>query len=118
MFVLKNKEEILKCDPLWHLCICFNSTSSAGDTETAEAGLVLTTDIKSSVDATEEEQQLKDKDIRASKTNSTLVRPFADVKGNISVLSLFLSWNFLTERMDVIHVTKFDLHIWMKNSLG
>jgi hypothetical protein len=53
--------------------------------------MVLTTDIKSSVDATEEEQQLKDKDIRASKTNSTLVRPFADVKGNISVLILFLS---------------------------
>lgn len=97
---------MLKCDPLWYLCICFNSTSSAGDTETAEAGLVLTTDIKSSVDAAEEEQQLKDKDITASETNSTPVRPFVDVKGNISMLSLFLSWNFLTGRMDVIHVTE------------
>ena len=53
--------------------------------------MVLTTDIKSSVDTAEEEQQLKDKDITASETNSTPVRPFADVKGNISVLSLFLS---------------------------
>jgi hypothetical protein len=42
------------------------------------------------VDVAEGEQQLKDKDITASKTNSTPVRPFADVKGNISVLSLFL----------------------------
>lgn len=50
-----------------------------------------TTDIKSNVDAAEEEQPLKDKDITASETNSTPVRPFADVKGNKSVISLFLS---------------------------
>jgi hypothetical protein len=43
------------------------------------------------VDAAEEEQHLKDKDITASETSSTPVRPFTDVKGNISVLSLFLS---------------------------
>ena len=67
---------------------------------------MLTTDIKSSVDAEEEEQHLKDKDITASETISTPVRPFADVKGNISMLCLFLSLNFLTERMDVIHVTE------------
>ena len=50
-----------------------------------------TTDIKSCVDGAEEEQPLKDKDIAASETNSTPVRPFADVKGNTPVLSLFLS---------------------------
>ena len=50
-----------------------------------------TADIKSSVDAAEEEQPFKDKDITTSETSSTPVRPFADVKGNISVLRLFLS---------------------------
>jgi hypothetical protein len=46
---------------------------------------VLATDIKSSVDAAEEEQHLKDQDMTASETNSTPVRPFADVRGNMTI---------------------------------
>lgn len=46
---------------------------------------MLTMDIKSNVVAAEEEQHLKDKDMTVSETSSTPVRPFADVKGNMTI---------------------------------
>jgi hypothetical protein len=42
-------------------------------------------DMKSDVDAAEEEQHLEDKDITASETNSTPVRSFTDIKGSITI---------------------------------
>jgi hypothetical protein len=46
--------------------------------------MVLTTNIKSCMDAAEDEQHLKDKDITVSEVNFTPVRSFDGVKGSVT----------------------------------
>jgi hypothetical protein len=66
--------------------------STAGDTETAEAGVVLDVGIvKFCVDLAHEEQQVQDMGITASEATSTPVKSIAGVKGNNSHHSAFFS---------------------------